>query len=625
MKYSEFQEQKDRESRAINLLRRYRAKAVGVCLLQVVSLASPAVAQTSTWKEGYKQVIPAATVDSLSADGMFGEQVSLYTGEVTFATTDVSLKGSNALEVSFRRKLEMNDSQSTRSWVMDLPHLEGTYPEDVGWTRKNLLSGATGRCSSKAAAPPNATGTSTASGTPVSTWDPGEFWSGDYLSLPGSGTEELLKVQTGGARLPTDGASYFWVTRSGWRFSCLSVAKNDAGEGFLGISPDGTKYYFDWFSSAAETALVRPATSGPAPFAPTSRGRKPGTSPTFAVNLSHGLLRKRVLIYPSKIVDRFGNYVDYTYTGTTTTIAAGDGRALTVNHGNPMTVVANGRTWTYSSNANGIYTVTLPDNSKWIYDLNAVLNQQFAYGDGIHGSVPSESRACDDPLDPVGTGGSGISGTVTHPSGAVGTFTFVPVRHGRSYVDRNCIGYSEGGAFYGYPYRPYVFHTRSLKSKTINGPGLTSATWQYQYGPANNSWASNCTSGCVATKYVDVTEPNGERTRHIYSNRWQSAEGRELATERYDAGNVLRERVDMTYFLTNSGQAYPAQIGLSGNSRGDGTSMRFDPLSESKTTRDGRSFSWKVANDCIVNSQTTYCFDDLARPTKTIKSSAPAP
>lgn len=593
----------------------------------LMSSAMALSAQTSTWKEGYKQVIPSSTINGLTAKDMFGDQVSLYTGEVTFTATDVSLPGSNVLDVSFRRKLEMTDTQGVRDWVIDLPHLEGTYPMDVGWTRKNALSGATGRCSSGAAAPPNATGVSTASGTATSTWEPGEFWSGDYLSLPGAGNEELLKVQSTGVKLPTDGTTYKWVTKSGWRFSCISTAKNDAGEGFKGVAPDGTIYYFDWFSSSEEKQLLRPGSTAPNPIAPNAAG---GYAPMSSAIPQHGLPRKRVLIYPSRVADRFGNYVDYTYGASgLTSIVASDGRSITVTHGNPMTVTANGRTWTYTNNGNvssGTYVVTLPDGSSWVYDLKAVLNDFFSYPGGADGSLGAIDQACDSPPAPLGVGGIGKVGTVKHPSGAVGAFTFVPIRHGRSYVDRNCVGYAVGnGTYYSYPYRPYLFDTRSLKSKAISGPGVAAMTWQYQYGAANNSWSSNCGSGCVATKYVDVIEPSGDKTRHVFSNRWRAAEGREIATEIYAADGSLRQRTDMTYNLATTGQAYPAQIGLSGNGRGDGTSMWFEPLYESKTVRDGRSFAWKVDNSCTINSQTTYCFDELGRPIKVIKSSAPSP
>lgn len=605
-----------------------------------------ASAQTSTWKEGYKQVIPSSTVNGLTPDGMFGEHVNLYTGEVTFTATDVSLPGSNTLDVSYRRKLDMTDQQITRGWVADLPHLEGVYPEDIGWTRKNPFSGATGRCSAGPAAPPNAIGTKTSSWT-SSVWDPGEYWSGDFLSLPGAGNEELLKAQSTGVGLPTDGVTYKWVTKSGWRFSCIATAKNDPGEGFLAVAPDGTKYYFDWFASSEEQELIRPGSVGPAPVAPDNSGTNvrgngngsEGMAGRIGRNLPGAgdintaaasptgydfLKRKRVLIYPSKVVDRFGNYVDYMYATDSrnpTSIVASDGRTITINYGSPTTVLANGRTWTYAGN-----TVTLPDGSSWVYDLYAILSDQFDYYEGSSGSLSTIDKACDTPPEPKGLGGIGKTGTVKHPSGAIGTFTFVPVRHGRSYVDRNCIGFTvDSGVYYSYPYRPYVFDTRSLKSKTISGPGLTTATWEYQYGPTNNSWASACASGCAASKYVDVIDPLGEKTRHIFSNRWQVAEGREIATEMYDASGILRQRTDSTYFLTNTGQAYPAQIGLSGNARGDGTSMRFDPLIKSQTVRDGRKFTWEVANACNVGGSTTYCFDAQARPTQIIKSSAPSP
>ncbi|MCI4569369.1 hypothetical protein [Lysobacter sp. CFH 32150] len=583
------------------------------CGLGLLLHGAPLLAQTQTWKEGYKQVIPSSTIDGLAVDGLFGEEISLYTGELSFATTDINLPGNNALDVSFRRKLSLNDTQAYQTWKIDLPHLEGVYPEDVGWTRKSITTGATGRCSSGAAAPRNATGRNTVGTT--SMWDPGEFWSGDYLSMPAAGNEEILKVISGGVQLPTDGATYKWVTKSGWRISCLTTAANDAGEGFLAVSPTGTKYYFDWFMSEPLETLTRPLGVGPAGLVAGGNTRNSrngrGTATLAPVSDSDYLERKKVLIYPSKIIDRFGNQVTYTYgPDGPTTISATDGRTITIAYSGGLFVsaTANGRTWTYNW-TNGL-TVTLPDSSTWVYSL-APLQDFFTYNSGPHGSLASVQVACDNPPPAYGGG----TGTVKHPSGATGTFTVGAVRHGRSYVDRTCPGYTlPDNTYYGYAYRPYIFDTRSLKTKTISGPGLTTATWQYAYGPPNNSWASNCSAGCATTKYVEVTDPTGTKVRHTYSNRYQGGEGRELTAEVINASGVTVRRTDYTYQFDATGQPYPARLGMSGNARGDYSSEKFDPLRQTTISQDGVTFT---------NGVNT--FDHFARPTSVTKSSAPAP
>lgn len=82
-----------------------------------------------------------------------------------------------------------------------------------------------------------------------------------------------------------------WNTKGGWFFSCLGTLKSgQPGEGFLGHSPDGTKYYFDWM-------VVRSNTSA--------------TLQPYDVNTHAILGRKKVYLYPSQVVDRFGNWVRY--------------------------------------------------------------------------------------------------------------------------------------------------------------------------------------------------------------------------------------------------------------------------------------------------------------------------
>jgi hypothetical protein len=116
------------------------------------------------------------------------------------------------------------------------------------------------------------------------------------LSLPGGGGEPVL----GGSGDPRQPQPQFgepapWSTKGGWTFSCLTALKSGhPGQGFLGHAPDGTKYYFDWMVARPNTAATLQ------PYGPESNAL---------------LNRKRVFLYPSQIVDRFGNWVRYEWSG----------------------------------------------------------------------------------------------------------------------------------------------------------------------------------------------------------------------------------------------------------------------------------------------------------------------
>lgn len=579
-----------------------RGRKSAVLFVTALLVVGPLQAQTQTWKESYRQVVPSSNIEGLSAQGAFGEQVSLYTGALSFRATDVSLPGNDGLEVAFHRKLELDDPRQVRNWRLEVPYLEGVYPSGVGWTREALGGTPVGRCSSGKLAPPLATGGSVGTGATTSSWDASEYWNGDFLNLPGKGPEELLKTIAGGAKLPTDGMTYVWLTQSGWRFSCLSSLQNGSGEGFLGISPQGVRYTFDRLSTEPEEQLSRPGGTAPLLQA-ASAARVQAFEP---VGYSDFISRVKVRLYVSRVEDRFGNYVTYSYGANgLTSIIASDGRTITINRdvdGDLVSVTANGRSWTYTGNS-GVFTVTRPDGSQWHYDLNA-LQTQFNYAEGADGSLSSLDKQCDAPPAPIGAGTAHYSGTVTAPSGAVGMFTVTVIRHGRSDVPRNCPGFlTQAGTYYAYAYRPYVFDTRAVTSIQVTGPGLAPATWSYAYGPANNSWEADCASGCVATKYVDVTVPDGTRTRHTFSNRFGLLEGRELTTQVYAAGGALARTTTYTYQTNASGQPYPAEIGWEGNQRGDGVATRFEPELSTTIVQDGRTFPRQVT-----------AYDDLARP-----------
>ena len=100
-----------------------------------------------------------------------------------------------------------------------------------------------------------------------------------------------------------------------------------------------------------------------------------GVLPNLVVG---GLLnRVEVWIMPSRVTDRFGNYVDYNYSGTEPwklqSIVASDGRIMTFNYlagtQRIASVYDGNRTWSYTYHSNAVGAmldrVTLPDSSFW--------------------------------------------------------------------------------------------------------------------------------------------------------------------------------------------------------------------------------------------------------------------
>jgi hypothetical protein len=127
--------------------------------------------------------------------------------------------------------------------------------------------------------------------------------------------------------------------------------------------------------------------------------------------------------------------------------------------------------------------VTLPDSSTWqLGGLVPLLRNVGYYASG----------ACDDPgLMDTAT----VTGTLTHPSGASGSFTLTPTRHGREGVANLCEHDQTSGAYWAV--YPKAFDTYALTRKSISGPGLPTMDWVTTYPTAVSSWApcSSCACG----------------------------------------------------------------------------------------------------------------------------------
>ncbi|MBC3874911.1 RHS repeat domain-containing protein [Undibacterium flavidum] len=593
-----------------------------LCALSVLTLAQATQAQNATniYAEQQKLIKSPHAFATLGAD-LFGDKANLYNGSLEFTQTDLSLKGNHGLPVSVGRRLVAGSSHPGGlfgRWDLEIPHLHGVFSYKDGWNAK--LDKSNQRCTNFGA-PSSASGVGG-----FSAWHASEFWHGNFLYVPGLGDQEMLKRNTTASpgrpnnNVPTNG-NYPIVTRDLWSFSCITLqsvsSKNiENGEGFLAISPDGTQYRFDWLVSRLSSELSK-GSSGPAAAAVkkpalTSNMTLKNAPELSVVPSTNSLVRSEVWILPTQVTDRYGNWVKYTYDTTDkwklTKILASDDRQIELTYvpgtSNVQTVTDGVRTWTYTYTASaGLNQVSLPDGRAWQL---AGVDALASYNVPSTGSLDCETAAALTDLP--------LNGTMTHPSGAVGTFTIKPTTHGRAHVTRSCMPVLIGGEMgETYAQYPKYFATYSLIKKDITGPGLPSAlTWTYNYGVENVDWSGNwddCTGNCLDTKTVKVTDPKGDIIRYTFGNRFKENEGKVQKEETIaQNGSILRSVV--TQYLNPSVGTHPDPAGYSDQSRGDQEiNTRYTPVNQKRTTQQEQTFTWTATQ-----------FDDYARPTKVTKS-----
>jgi YD repeat-containing protein len=430
----------------------------------------------------------------------------------------------------------------------------------------------------------------------------------------------MLRRSTGNTVAPL-GVSAPIVTRHNWQFRCLASMdprNGEAGQAFVAISPDGTEYRFDWMARRELPSLTKANSANSAaanlktPSTPTeslSAGPRGGAATPMAI-VGNALARVEVWILPTRITDRFGNTVTYTYDSTNKwqlkTIVGNDGagtpRTITFSYVSPtsslVSSVSDGtRTWTYhyggATGLGALQSVTLPDNSTWqLAGLDAL-----AFGVDYLG--PGN---CDEPgmvKTPTRTG------TAIHPSGATAEFVLTSVRHGRVGVLSQCMKYVEPYA--EVPYFPKQFDTYALTKKTISGPGLPTMEWTTAYSTAVSGWAPwNQQNG---SKQVEVRNPDGHLTRHTFGTVFMETEGQLQLVEHIDRnGGIVRSTT------TRYVQPVPPR-GESDQTRGDGVmAARGYETSRREISQQGTAFIWEATS-----------FNDFAQPTRVVKSSSQGP
>ena len=144
---------------------------------------------TAAWEE-YDKLIDKHKAIATLGPQMFGDAVDLYTGTLSFSTTDVSLPGNSALPVAVTRKYTQANSgtnpthgntwggdQAFADWEISVPNISGTFAQVSGGGWPN------NRCD--VAMPPDV----------IATGDKGAFapvagdlyWAGNSADMPGGG------------------------------------------------------------------------------------------------------------------------------------------------------------------------------------------------------------------------------------------------------------------------------------------------------------------------------------------------------------------------------------------------------------------------------------------------------
>lgn len=555
----------------------------------------------------------------------FGEQIAPQNGALSFNVVDVSIPGNNALPVEFRRTLHIRprspDDYLTsyrilQWWEPGLPKITASYEFVTGpVTGDTSRPGKVCSVSDKAflSPPPDA--------THPDQFPANVFWNAPSLQMP-DGSGGLLVYNQGLMPAPQSGGRYYWLTANMDYVSCLAALKNSgssdteeqllsAGEGFLVRRADGTRYWFDWMAtdrrSNGISTVVRYS------------GGTPALTPI-------GIKVANLAWYPSRVEDRYGNWVTYTYSNKANEpvkldrIDSSDGRSISLVYANGVLsrVEAAGRTWNYAGTQ-----VTNPDGSVWSYTGD--------FRPGFDFTIDRDHGSCYDPPSWSGTvnpdyttgGNPGVTRTisVTSPSGATADFTIGRVMLGRSAVPGSCYasGYSMA---YGLPSQttePIAYlggWTMAVIQKSVTGPGVDPQVWKYNY--QSDIWFSN-TNASAGTSRTKILLPDGSLDTYVYGNAPYVNDGLLLSLTR-SKGGVVKRVVNEGYLsnLNSPVSGFPKRIGWHPYADlNEFGAVFLRPKTSSVTTQDGQSYSWSVPAICGG----ALCLDAYGRPTTVVKQS----
>lgn len=569
--------------------------AIGAASL---ALAIPAHADVGFADEYMKRLKMYQTVQPIG-ETPFGENVNLYTGELGFNQVDVESEGHGptlVLAREYQSQRQYADPINTLDdWKLSIPRMEtmskggwqvSTFPNNPG---PPVASDA--RC--------------TQFGMPYDAHNEQHLWWHGYELITERNQRQQVLFRAAGTAAPTgivvggNTLTHFpAMTQQNWVIGCLPQTSNGKpGEGFLAVSPDGTRYHFTHLVSAPATTVYE-------------------YDPDLKLPIKHH--RSLQVLYVTRIEDRFGNYLTYQYDDTRLiSIVGSDGRKATLlwNPGtgdNDQTLKqiilqpdsAQPRKWDYTYQGSRLRYVKLPDGSQW----------SFALQEANVLALPTDTCGTRAPGD--STGPQTVS-TVGHPSGLVGTFVMAGKFHARSYVPSNCdpVPPSLEVQETNFP----LFSTSSLISKTLSGPGIASSTWTYTYSaPVGSTTEDACAQAntCQDWRTVEVKDPDGDRIRYTLSTRWGALESKLLKTESFEGAAGVPLRTETVEYAAPNAGPYPASLGGTGQvwQTNSLKSTTWTPERKRTIVQQGTTYTWRA-----------NAFDEFAHPTNITRASAPAP
>jgi YD repeat-containing protein len=561
-------------------------------------------------------------------DHPFGENISLYNGSLSFEENDIKLSGQGPdieLTRSFRPPDTPPDSvyydfidNAFVDWSLETPRIEtisaasSIANQDPAPDAQWFFITDTSRCSASGGAPDEFV---TFKGT-VITYPADDWWHGYQLVVPGRGSQDVLARDAGNTQVPTmtdasgNAINFPLVTKARWAIGCTAATTNgQPGEGFIAVSPDGTKYYMD--------VLLFKATDG------------------IAEGGGGALHRRVATMVASRVVDRFGNSVSYTYdaNGNLTEVDGSDGRQVTLTYESWQNPFKNAggeyydppgyrvhnitvqpasaapRTWTYTYDTvtdpviPRLSSVTLPDGSAWEFHLAG-----FAPLPGDGSLI--RNAGCDYTLRPEDAVTS--SGTITQPSGVTGSFIIQSMIRGRSNVPKVCLNANTSPQLRF----PAAYKSNSLVQRSLSGAGIGTQTWTYTYSTPNDSWAP-CTD-CATTVSTEMVDPSNRTTRYTFSNAFDASESLLLKSEFFTAGDTstLIRSETSAYALPPATDPWPypwpQMLGRSAVLAINSAQMgQLTPVNTRTTVQDNDTYLW-VAN----------AFDAFANPTQATRSNS---